>query len=328
MVPSWFLWVMYLLVGGTCSLLIWDEVIAVVEWVRRERELPIWERIESTFDAVEVLSFGFVFGFGVLCLEFHRYAAAIYFFWGGCTLLSIRMIAIVHKSLSGITQWLFALLVCGGAIFTTSYLMGITLDAQREYLAEVDEKGDEQLRRFIAEHTQKHPPTPPRPSLPRTYLIFEDKEAFPFTPTRDFVVGDQLAFNVFTRNIGPNELQGVVYYLWLYVEDNFAYPTQDKVLANFKRKIREPGIPPAPRSLEIGDRHFITAWAWDENKQQIQLSQSLLDALHAGTKICFVVVQVNYKDNGVQHHLRRCAYLQPPATRPGIWHFCKDFASD
>ena len=142
--------------------------------------------------------------------------------------------------------------------------------------------------------------------------------------------GDRLSFNVFTRNKGPNELQGVIDALWLYLETDYEYSTQARLLADFQRRIRDSSSahPAIPRSLEPGDGHFVSAFAWDETNNPNYLQQPDLDALHAGTKICFVVVQVSYNDNGVTHHLRRCEWLKPPASHPGIWHFCQDFASD
>jgi len=93
MVARWFPWIMYAIIAGTCSMLIWDEIAIGMEWLLRERKFPMWERIENTFSALEILSFASPFGFGVLCLEpLHRYSSAIVFFSAGCILLSVRMI--------------------------------------------------------------------------------------------------------------------------------------------------------------------------------------------------------------------------------------------
>jgi hypothetical protein len=158
MVPSWFVAAIAVLIVVACIVLIWDEFLSVVQWLSLGREFQMWERIESAFSASEILSFGFLFGFGVLCLEFHRYASAIVFFSLGCIFLSVRMIAIVYKTLAEFTKWIFVLLIAAAAIALSNYLGGLTLDAQREYLAGIDEKGKAEFREFVVEHRPKPEP--------------------------------------------------------------------------------------------------------------------------------------------------------------------------
>lgn len=157
-VPVWFACVMLLLIAGTCCLLILDEITWIAQWLLRNRTFPVWERIEQTFGGLEVLSFAFLFGFGVLCMEpLHRYGSAMAFFWAGCTVLSVRMFAIIYKEFSGITKWVFALVICAAAAFLCVYLMGMSLDAQQQYLAEFSDKDNDKLKQFIAGHPK---PTP------------------------------------------------------------------------------------------------------------------------------------------------------------------------
>jgi hypothetical protein len=138
-------------------MLIWEEISAAMGWLLREREFPIWDRIESTFSALEVFSFAFLFGFGVLCLEFHRYSAAIIFFTVGSAFLSVRMIAITYKSLQTVWKWGAVILICVLAIYVDSYLLGITLDAQQEHVADLMERGNADLRQLVADHRKPKP---------------------------------------------------------------------------------------------------------------------------------------------------------------------------
>jgi hypothetical protein len=152
----WFKWVIELLILVACSLLLSSEVVWLISWLFRERKSPIWERIESAFSTWEILSFGFLFGFGVLCLDFHRYPAAIMFFSLGCALLSLRMIAIAYKNLK--VKWVLVILIGVVTIWIDNYLQDIVLDAQREWLQSEDKRQkDEYDKRVTALRPKKEP---------------------------------------------------------------------------------------------------------------------------------------------------------------------------
>lgn len=194
-----------------CSLLIPDEIIRFKSWLLRERAFPIWERVESAFSALEVLSFAFLFGFGALVLESHRYPAAMYFFWAGCVLLSVRMVAIAYKDLTGVAKWVFVLLICAGAISLYSYLCGISLDAQREYLIQVNEKGNDALKQFVAEHQRIQPTTsqaaaskevPPPRVPPKDRLRFTSFEVLPYAS------GKPLQIKIHVLNSSESSIEG------------------------------------------------------------------------------------------------------------------------
>jgi hypothetical protein len=165
-------------------MLIPDEVAVLVEGLFRERKFPVWENIESTFSAFELLSFATPFGIGVLCLEFHRYSAGIIFFSLGCALLSVRMIAIAYKQLRGLLKWLLVLLICAVAIYTDIFLHGIALDAQSEWLQSEDRRN-----RAEFEEKRKTAQQADSPKLSPTIEAVEYQDPhLPIPPGKKFVV--------------------------------------------------------------------------------------------------------------------------------------------
>jgi len=191
----------------------------------------------------------------------------------------------------------------------------------------------------------KFPPPPPpayidrgkSPAIPRSYVTF-DSGSFRFPERRDkkgqllqdqhFPAGDNLYFNVYYKATGPNPIELIRNSQWLYVEPDYAPETQEDLIADFKErlsKIHKNQTVGETETLMPGDGRFITAEAADADDRPRILTANDLARLQAGTEIAFVLVEITYKDRGTIHHARRCAWLQPPADPPGIWHFCEGF---
>ncbi len=188
---------------------------------------------------------------------------------------------------------------------------------------------------------ERREPTPESPPLlppPRSYIVFDgypyfgeykDDKGLPLVD-QNFQVGYQFAFNYRFKQTGPNPVDLTEESKWLYVEPDFEHNTQRSLIADFKRRMRMP----SEREPDSGNREpatftqgrdaFNTAFAAIDHHVRI-VTKDDLNALHAGTEIAFVIVQLTYKDNKKVHHARLCSWLQPPARYPGIWHDCIGF---
>jgi hypothetical protein len=170
----------------------------------------------------------------------------------------------------------------------------------------------------------------------RSYLVFDG--TFRFGERKDdsgqlksdqnFQVGDKIFFNYYYKATGPDPVELKRTARWLYLERDFGPTTQRQMIADFRTKLNEElkqQIAMEPGTLMPGDNRWNTVYAVTEDKQYRLVSQNDLAEFRAGTEIAFVLVELSYTDNGKLHHLRTCQYLQPPATAPGVWHYCDGF---
>jgi hypothetical protein len=115
---------------------------------------------------------------------------------------------------------------------------------------------------------------------------------------------------------------------WLYIEPNQSAKTQTALIADFKTRTKaehKRGSPSSePSTLMPGERRFFTIYAVS-GKENYRLTQDDLNRLQLGEETAFVIFEITYRDSAVTHHFRRCAWLQPPASPPRIWHFCSGF---
>jgi hypothetical protein len=177
----------------------------------------------------------------------------------------------------------------------------------------------------------KLPATP----IQRSYVTIDSNPIFTGSTSKteggDFKAGDEFAFNVYFKATGPNSLQLINQGFEVFIESDISHNTQkqvvDEFLSRIEREIKELKMPLRPATMTPGDRHFNTAYAFTspDSREHRVLTQRDLDDLHAGRSVAFVVSQITYTDAGKTHHLRHFAFLQPPATPPGIWHFCESF---
>lgn len=158
MVPNWFLGVMYLLIAGTCSLLIPEEV----GWLlMRFGQLQLHPALHSNlkrFLALELISFASLFEFGMSLLDYHRFQPGIVLFALGTAVLAVGILLAVFGLQSKMLKLFCVVVVYICAICACKYLMGIVKQGQEEYYSAENEKGEEKSRAFLEK-------SKPRPSL-------------------------------------------------------------------------------------------------------------------------------------------------------------------
>jgi len=186
------------------------------------------------------------------------------------------------------------------------------------------------------EHHESPAASAPAMPHPRTYLVFDgtprfekaDSKTMQFSSNQDFEVGNQLFFNFYYRAVGNNQIDLIKIVGRTYLEPDATVATQDRVIADFKEKIKKEKA--FTDSITVGqtDRsRFNTAFPTEGNVQPRILAQSDLDAFANGTQIAFVLAEITYKDNNSVHHLRMCELLQPPAIPSrSIWASCRGFS--
>lgn len=175
-----------------------------------------------------------------------------------------------------------------------------------------------------------------KPAAVRSYVTFDGNPRFPqdikngqVSNQRDFKAGDALAFDMSYRQTGPNPLKIINTSRWLYTRPDHKDETQKALIADFEdlmRREQKSGLwrRSEPSTLMLNEARFFTAFVLS-GKEYHQVTQDELGQLGLGTEIAFVIAQVIYSDLGAVHHLRRCVWLQPPASAPGVWHFCDGF---
>ena len=182
-------------------------------------------------------------------------------------------------------------------------------------------------------------PKPAIPPPPRSFLVFDGPMRFgekrddkgQLVSDQNLQVGDRLAFDYYFKATGPNPVTTIGTASWLYVEPDFSPETQKPMIADFnarlKKEQKQHVVKAVPFTLmpEEKDR-WNTVYAQADKKYRL-VTQPDLDALRVGQEIVFVIVEIPYLDSGKVHRLRTCQFLQPPATFPGIWHFCQGFTN-
>lgn len=185
--------------------------------------------------------------------------------------------------------------------------------------------------------SEESPPRGVQPT-PRSYIMFPGNPIFIGTnPTHtegsDFQAGDRIGFNMHYRNGGPNSVQIIDNGSATYIGLDSKPETQEAIIAQFKDELRrEDKIfkvrklnPPPLQTMMPAEERFFTAYGWTEAMGPLIVNQEDLGKLKTGAQVAFVIFEINYRDQGVTHHLRRCMWLQPPASPPGIFHFCQLF---
>ena len=168
----------------------------------------------------------------------------------------------------------------------------------------------------------------------RSYLAIDGHPVFTGSNANNvagsnFQIGDPIGFNLYYRATGPNAV---------YVGGNgmatILAPSYDpeklkNVYKSFAEEIaaekkRNPDLMKVRWTLYTPEtKRFDTAYVWDGasgHRTQHRVTQTDLDQLKLGTEVAVVVAFFDYKDGNKIHHLWYCAFLQPPAQPPGIWH--------
>jgi len=158
----WFVAAMAGLVVAACALLMSSAASSFIQLMKEEWRFPLWEKIETAFSLIDLLSFGILFGLGVLCLRYHRDQLGRVFFAVGCMSLGVRLIAKAFKQLRGFWKWLAIPIICGAIALLTVLLLGISDDAQTEWLDSISQKEKESFDKLVADHKAHLAPVAPR----------------------------------------------------------------------------------------------------------------------------------------------------------------------
>jgi hypothetical protein len=177
------------------------------------------------------------------------------------------------------------------------------------------------------------PASVPVPIVPRSYIVFDGPPAFEprrdnkgaALPDQNPQVGDPFVFNFDFKQQGPNPVELIHVSKRLYLKPDSDPQTQNTVIADFAKQVRAEASINHSATFAIGKSAFNSAFAIDDNGQGRIVTKDDLDALHAGTEVAIVIVQINYRDDRKVHHARLCYFLQPPAYFPGVWQACQGF---
>ena len=172
----------------------------------------------------------------------------------------------------------------------------------------------------------------------RSYLTFTGNPIFTGpNPTgaegSNFAPGYRLGFNLHYRASGPNPVQLLHSASALYIKPDYKSETQAAVVTQFIAEVKKEqtshrvhGQASANlHTMMAGDNEFFTAFGWSDTMQPLIVTQEDLDNFKTGAEVNFVIAEIIYQDGKAIHHLRRCMWLQPPASNPGTWHFCETF---
>jgi len=167
--------------------------------------------------------------------------------------------------------------------------------------------------------------------IPRSYVVWADPPIFAVGEHEGgpITVGHVIAFNLYFKGAGPNQVEIQRISKWLYIERDNSLETEKNVIEDFSRRQRLVNQRIEPETLMPNENpHFVSAFAYDDTGTIHRLAtQDDLDDLGDGKEFIYVVALITYRDVSSdpkkEHHLPLCSYLQPPAKPPGIWHSCQ-----
>jgi hypothetical protein len=180
---------------------------------------------------------------------------------------------------------------------------------------------------------EEWPYVPPRiltvVPVPRSFVVWADLPRFGGEHEGD-PLSDRhiIGFNLYYKQSGPNQVEVQRLVRRLYTKPDTSIKTQNDVINDFIAQEKLATEPLPPYTLMPNENpHFVTAFATDDTGTKWRLPvPGELDDLKYGREIIYIVAMVIYKDPSNDpkkvHHLPLCAYLQPPSSPPGIWHFC------
>jgi hypothetical protein len=192
---------------------------------------------------------------------------------------------------------------------------------------------NKRLRELGEQWPYVRPLTPEAAFIPRSYVVWSGQPRFAGGSHEGdpIAVGQPIGFNVSYKQTGPNQVDIVQNTRWLYVESDSSIKSQNSVIEDFKDRVRSTNRMEAAYTLSPGDSpHFFSAVAVENDGRFHVATKQELDKLKLGQKVIFILAQITYiernRDSKKEHHLPLCVYLQPPASPPGIWHFCDEFS--
>jgi hypothetical protein len=180
---------------------------------------------------------------------------------------------------------------------------------------------------------EEWPYTPPRimtfAPAPRSFVVWADRPRFSGDHEGDpLSYTHVIGFNLYYKQSGPNSVEVESGEKWLYTRSDASLETQKEVIGDFLALEKSGKGPPSTYTLMPNENpRFFTAFAPDETNHMRLPRLGELDDLKFGREIIFILAKITYKDSSSDsrgiHHLPLCLYLQPPATPPGIWHYCE-----
>ena len=157
MVSRWFLWAIYLIIAGTCAMLIPDEIDYLL---KRFGQLQMHPALQSNLKkllALEILSFVSLFGIGAILLGYHRFEVGIFVFAVGSVVIAASCLLAVFGLRSKVIKLVLVIFVYALAIVGCEYLMGIVEQAQSEYYADLEEKEKDHITMAFLRYNYTHP---------------------------------------------------------------------------------------------------------------------------------------------------------------------------
>lgn len=182
---------------------------------------------------------------------------------------------------------------------------------------------------FLGSHHGAPPPsTTPESAAAaqkRSYVVMDGDPSVPGPKGTSFIAGDKVAFNVFYKQVGPNpvELGGVLASIYLRADDEIS--TEEEVAHKFANEVaakhQEWDARPVPvhhPTMSVGSSQYVTAIAQSAGSEPLHYTQQDIDDIDNGSKVLFVLLNVPYKDLGVEHQFHLCMFRQ----KNGVWHYC------
>jgi hypothetical protein len=278
------------------------------------------------WDGVSFVTFASV-AFAFLELPYQFGKARFFFMLAGMALIVKGAHSVGEKKLA---RWMIAIV---GAV-----LAGIVVNVINDWVtslesAQIAREGQDAVTRIAQAY--RPPAVTPRMAPPaRIYMVFDGPPRFGerrdekglLLPDQNLQPGDPLGFDYSFKVNGTAPVQWYGSISRTYLRTSYDLKTQKEVVGTFDALIKKAGKEnpsPSPKILVGGESRWSTSFGWDDDDQTHQVvTKSDLDAMRIGKEVAFVIIQMSYQDQGKMHHARQCSFLQPPATVPGIWHFC------
>ena len=159
----------------------------------------------------------------------------------------------------------------------------------------------------------------------RSYVVIDHNPLVPGPEGKPVVAGDQVAFDVFFKQAGPNpvELGGAV--ATAYLRGDGTTSTQEEVAQQFASEVAAKhkewdasAISLHHPTLGLGTAQYLTAFAKSATSEPLRYTQEDLDKIDDGSRVIFVLLNVRYKDLGEMHQFHLCLWRQANKA----WHYC------
>jgi hypothetical protein len=298
--------------------------------------VDVWQWLASVSVLVE---WGLPFGIGIALAQWDEFGPALLCVAISGMVLILRIAfwhGIANRPRLTFSLKALGLVVCGLFLFMCGIVVWTKKDDKpwspvwNQYFRVVSLAGEESIRIYPPAFWSKHTKVSAAPHVPvvqRSYVVWSDppKSAGGQAENDPLAIGQELAFNIHYKQAGPNPVELIETRRWLFIASDYQDSTQDALIKDFQKKLNKPSTLEAPSTLMPTDNRFVTAFGRNDDGSLWSITQERLDDLTTGRAIAFIIAQVTYKDVGKVHHLRECAFLQPPARTPWVWHYCSGF---